>query len=53
MREVSKEECVTMADFNHGHIQWKSFESAAINVRTGNTYKNIGGGTSTKTNINI
>ena len=26
--EVSKGECVIMGDFNHGHIQWKSSESA-------------------------
>ena len=26
--EVSKGECVIMGDFNHGHIQWKSLESA-------------------------
>ena len=25
---MSKEECVIMGDFNHGHIQWKSLESA-------------------------
>ena len=28
IREVSKRECVIMGDFNHGHTQWKSFESA-------------------------
>ena len=28
MREVSKGECITMGDFNHGHIQWESLESA-------------------------
>ena len=28
MREVSKGECVIMGDFNHGHIQWESLESA-------------------------
>ena len=26
IREVSKEECVIMGDFNHGHIQWESLE---------------------------
>ena len=26
-KEVSKEECIIMGDFNHGHIQWKSLES--------------------------
>ena len=25
---VSKGECVIMGDFNHGHIQWESLESA-------------------------
>ena len=25
---MSKGECVIMGDFNHGHIQWKSLESA-------------------------
>ena len=25
---MSKGECVIMGDFNHGHIQWESFESA-------------------------
>ena len=25
IREVRKGECVTMGDFNHGRIQWKSF----------------------------
>ena len=57
-----------MADFNHGHIQWESLESAGgddhqfllltqdqihfnIKVKPGNTYKNNGGGTSTKANI--
>ena len=28
IREVSKGECVIMGDFNHGHIQWESLESA-------------------------
>ena len=28
IREVSKRECVIMGDFNHGHIQWNTFESA-------------------------
>ena len=28
IREVSKGECVMMGDFNHGHIQWESLESA-------------------------
>ena len=28
MREVNKGECVIMGDCNHGHIQWKSLESA-------------------------
>ena len=28
IREVSKRECVIMGDFNHGHIQWESLESA-------------------------
>ena len=27
IKEVSKEECIIMGDFNHGHIQWKSVES--------------------------
>ena len=27
IKEVSKEECIIMGDFNHGHIQWKSLES--------------------------
>ena len=108
---MSKGECVIMGDFNHGHIQWESLESAGgddhqfllltqdcfltqhvleptrggnvldlilssqnelvdnvkvhgplgssdhnqihfnIKVKTGNTYKNNGGGTSTKANI--
>ena len=30
IREVSKGECVIMGDFNHGHIQWKSLESAGV-----------------------
>ena len=111
IREVSKGECVIMGDFNHGHIQWESLESAGVDdhqfllltqdcfltqhvleptrggnvldlmlssqnelvdnvkvheplgssdhnqilfnikVKTGNTYKNNGGGTSTKANI--
>ena len=25
---MSKGECVIMGDFNHGHIQWESLESA-------------------------
>ena len=28
IREVSREECVIMGDFNHGNIQWESLESA-------------------------
>ena len=28
IREVSKGECVIIGDFNHGHIQWESLESA-------------------------
>ena len=28
IREVSKGECVIVGDFNHGHIQWESLESA-------------------------
>ena len=28
LREVSKGECVIMDNFNHGHIQWESLESA-------------------------
>jgi len=28
IKETSKGECVIMGDFNHGHIQWKSLESA-------------------------
>ena len=28
IKEVSKGECIIMGDFNHGHIQWKSLESA-------------------------
>ena len=28
VREVSKGGCAIMGDFNHGHIQWKSLESA-------------------------
>ena len=28
IREVCKGECVIMGDFNHGHIQWESLESA-------------------------
>ena len=28
IREVSNGECVIMGDFNHGHIQWESLESA-------------------------
>ena len=27
IKEISKRECVTMGDFNHGHIQLKSLES--------------------------
>ena len=27
IKEVSKEECIIMGDFNHGHLQWKSLES--------------------------
>ena len=27
IKEVSKEECIIMGDFNHEHIQWKSLES--------------------------
>ena len=27
IQEVSKVECITMGDFNHGHIQWKYLES--------------------------
>ena len=30
IREVSKGECVIMGDFNHGHIQWESLESAGV-----------------------
>ena len=108
---MNKGECVIMGDFNHGHIQWESLESAGgddhqfllltqdcfliqhvleptrggnvldlilssqnelvdnvkvykslgssdhnqiqfnIKVKTGNAYKNNGGGTSTKVNI--
>ena len=36
IKEVSKGECIIMADFNHGHIQWKSLESTG--VRTNNFY---------------
>ena len=32
IREVSKGECVIMGDFNHGHIQWKSLESAGVTI---------------------
>ena len=34
IREVSKEECVIIGDFNHGHIQWKSLvlESAGVMI---------------------
>ena len=28
IREVKKGECVIIGDFNHGHIQWESLESA-------------------------
>ena len=28
IKEVIKGECIIMGDFNHGHIQWKSLESA-------------------------
>ena len=27
IKEVSKRECITMGDFNHRHIQWKSLDS--------------------------
>ena len=27
IKEISKEECIIMGDFNHGHIQWKSLKS--------------------------
>ena len=30
IKEVSKGECITMGDFNHGHIQWKSLESTGV-----------------------
>ena len=30
IKEVSKEECIIMGDFNHGHIQWNSLESTGI-----------------------
>ena len=30
IKEVSKGECIIMADFNHGHIQRKSLESTGV-----------------------
>ena len=26
-KEVSKQDCIIMGDFNHGHIQWTSLQS--------------------------
>ena len=30
LKKVSKGECIIMGDFNHGHIQWNSLESAGV-----------------------
>ena len=32
IREVSKDKGVIMGDINHGHIKWKSLESAVNDV---------------------
>ena len=33
IKEVSKEECIIMGDFNHRHIQWKSLETTGARTK--------------------